>query len=457
MTEPHLSVAIVGAGPAGFYAAGALSKHKDLPVAVDIFDRLPAPYGLVRYGVAPDHENIRNVIRVYRKTLGGDRVRFFGNVEFGKDVTRADLLAHYDRVLYSTGAQADRRLGVPGEDLPGSLSATAFVAWYNGHPDYVDLQPDLSADTAVVVGVGNVGIDVARILARSIDVLRKTDMADYALDVLAESKIKDIHVLGRRGPAQAKFTNPEIRAFEALHEADTIINPKDLELDPDSTALLETDRTAKTNIEILHHLAEHAYTGREKRVHFHFFASPVEIAGDERVESLKYEKNRLETTDSGYQQAVGTGLFHTIPCGLVLRSIGYKGVPLPDVPFHPRWATIPNLAGRITDPETDEVIPREYVAGWAKRGPTGLIGANKTGAVETVGNLLEDVADEGLGLPNKPAPDAIVELLTERDVRFVTSEDWGQIESLEHEEGAAQGRPRVKFTSIDQMLDACKP
>ncbi len=456
MNNEHLSVAIIGAGPAGFYAAGALVSQKEFPVSVDIFDRLPAPYGLVRYGVAPDHEKIRNVIRIYQKTAANEAVRFFGNVEYGTDITHRDLLASYDRVIYTTGAPSDRNLGIPGEDLEGSRSATEFVAWYNGHPDYVDLNPNLDIDSVIVVGVGNVAIDVARILARSIDELSKTDIADHALDSLSNSKVKDIYVIGRRGPAQAKFTNPEIREFGKLEIADAVVRAAELELDPASAEVCENDRTARVNLVILNELAEAGITGKEKRVHFRFLVSPVEIYGEGgRVEAVKLERNRLEATDSGYLNSVGTGEFETIEAGMILRSVGYRGVPLPDVPFESRRATIPNEAGRIKDPDSGSFVPREYVAGWAKRGPTGVIGTNKADAVETVKSLFDDVRREGFGLSDRPCHDDIMGLLRNRDIRFVSYDDWRRIEALEQERGEAQGRPRVKFVSVDDMLAAC--
>ncbi len=451
-----LRVAVIGSGPAGFYAAGALVAGEDPQVSVDMFDRLPAPYGLVRYGVAPDHENIRNVLRIYRKTLANDNVRFFGNVEYGSDLKLADLLEYYDYVVFSTGAPTDRSLGIPGEDLAGSLSATEFVAWYNGHPDFVDLDVSLDMESVIVVGVGNVAVDVARILARSIEELKTTDIADYALEALSKSRVKDIYVLGRRGPAQAKFTNPEIREFGKLSEADAVVRAEELILDPASEASLEEDRTARKNLEILRELAETGLTGKPKRVHFRFLVSPVEILGDDSgMSAVKIERNELRATDTGYLNSYGTGEFETIEAGMILRSVGYRGLPLPELPYDQRKGTVPNKAGRIFDAESGNIVDRVYVAGWAKRGPTGVIGTNKADAVETVACLLEDARDADRGFAANPDPKAIEALLSSRGVQVVSYDDWCRIESLEEERGEKEGRPRVKFLRAEEMLAVC--
>lgn len=451
-----LRVAVVGSGPAGFYAAGSLVAQEDVPVSVDMFDRLPAPYGLVRYGVAPDHENIRNVLRIYRKTLGDERVRFFGNVEYGRDLSHADLLELYDYVVFSTGAPTDRSLGIPGEELKGSLSATEFVAWYNGHPDYVDLDVSLDMESVVVVGVGNVAIDVARILARSVEELATTDIADYALEALSKSRVKDVYVLGRRGPAQAKFTNPEIREFGKLEAADAVVREEELVLDPLSEASLEDDRTARKNLEILHDLAATGLTGKPKRVHFRFLVSPVEIIGDESgMKAVRVERNELRPTETGYLNSYGTGEFETIEAGMILRSVGYKGLPLAELPYDKKRGTVPNRGGRIFDPETGELVARSYVAGWAKRGPTGVIGTNKADAVETVASLLEDAREMESGFAERPDPSDVDKLLSSRGVHCVSYEDWCRIEALEEERGEREGRPRVKFLRAEEMLAAC--
>jgi ferredoxin--NADP+ reductase len=453
--ERPLRVVVIGAGPAGFYAAGALIGQTDIPVSVDILDRLPAPYGLVRYGIAPDHEKIRSVIRIYDKTASDERVRFFGNVEFGRDISREDLLEYYDQIIYAVGAQSDRDLGIPGEELPRSLSATAFVGWYNGHPDYSYLDIDLSIRSVCVVGLGNVAIDVARILARSVDELRTTDIADYALDALATSTVKDIYVLGRRGPAQAKFTTPEINEFTHLENADPVVYSPHLELDPASRASLEDSRTRRRNYEILTGFADRAPTGKPKRIHFLFYASPVEIIGDATtgVTGIRVELNELTPTESGYIQAVGTETYDTLEVDMVLRSVGYKGVPLPGVPYQLGKGTIPNHKGRIFDPTTGHIHPREYVAGWAKRGPSGVVGTNKADAVETVECLLQDAGEIAAIGDDNADPNAVNALLESRGVRYISFEDWQRVKEHEEKLGSEQGKPRVKFVETSNVLE----
>lgn len=451
--ERPLRVAIIGAGPSGFYAAGALLQQKEVQVLVDMFDRLPTPYGLVRYGVAPDHPKIKSVTKVYERTTANPHFRFYGNVDFGKDITHTDLRRHYDQIVYAVGAQSDRKLAIPGEELAGSLSATEFVAWYNGHPDFADLELDLNCEAAVVVGVGNVAMDVARILAKSVDELRDTDITDYALEKLATSQIKDIYVLSRRGPAQVKFTPPEIREFGELTVADVVVNKTELDLDPLSAAEAAESTETQRNLEHLHEYAGRELTGKPRRVHFRFLVSPVELLGQEgRVSAVRIEKNELCADETGYLNAHGIGEFETIPAGLVLRSVGYKGIPLEDVPYDQRRGTIPNTQGRVKDPATGDVLVGEYVVGWAKRGPSGVIGTNKPDAAETVQTMLAD-------LPHTPPapqadPLAIDGLLEERQLEFVTIEGWRLLDQLEVANGKAQGKPRVKFTRIQDMLAA---
>src|SRR5262249_8289875 len=327
-TTNPLRVAVFGAGPAGFYAVEELLKQQEISVAVDLFDRLPTPYGLVRGGVAPDHQKIKAVIRQYEKTAARPGFRFFGNVTFGEDLSLDELLVHYHQVLLTTGAESDRRMGIPGEDLPGSYPATVFVGWYNGHPDYRDLQFDLSAERVAVVGNGNVAMDVTRILARSVDELAKTDIADYALEALRHSKIKEIYLLGRRGPAQAAFTNPEIRELTELAVADLVVRPEELELDEvnrEFLALHAAEQTHQRNVDILTAQIPKGEGSRPKKIRARFFVSPVEVLGKGRVEGLRLEKNRLVKDENGVFKAQGTGVYEEIPCQLVFRSIGYKG------------------------------------------------------------------------------------------------------------------------------------
>lgn len=446
-------VAIIGAGPSGFYAAGALLQQKEIAVSVDMFDRLPTPYGLVRYGVAPDHQKIKSVTKVYERTASNPNFRFFGNIDFGSDITHADLRQYYDQIIYAVGAQSDRKLNIPGEDTANSLSATEFVAWYNGHPDYVDLDLDLSCEAAVVVGVGNVAMDVARVLAKSVDELKETDIADHALEKLAQSQIKDIYVLSRRGPAQVKFTPPEIKEFGELAIADVVVNAKALELDPESAAEVASRSETARNLEHLRDYSKRELTGKPRRVHFCFLVSPVEILEENgKLSAVRLEENALQADETGYLNSVGTGVYQTISAGLVLRSVGYKGIPLEDVPYDQRRGTIPNDQGRVQDPATGTAVGGEYVVGWAKRGPSGVIGTNKPDAVETVELMLSDLPK--LTPATQPDPAAIDALLEERKLVFVTIEGWHIIDELEVAKGEAQGRPRIKFTRIQEMLDA---
>ena len=451
--ERPLRVAIVGAGPSGFYAAGALLKPTDLSVTVDMFERLPAPHGLVRYGVAPDHQNIKSVSKVYDRTADSENFRFFGNVEYGRDINYDDLRAHYDAVIYAVGAQSDRRLNIPGEDLPNSMSATEFVAWYNGHPDYVDLAPDLSCEAALVVGVGNVAMDVARILAKSAAELKTSDIADHALAALEQSNIKRVYVVARRGPAQSKFTNVEIREFGHLDVADVIVDKAELRLDAASSASVQDDTSAQKNMDYLNAYSEMGSTGKPHQVFFRFLLSPVEIIGDDgKIVAVKLEKNRLRPTNTGYINSEGTGEFETIECGMVLRSVGYKGLPLPGVPYNERRGTIPNDVGRIVDPATEKPLYGEYVVGWAKRGPTGVIGTNKPDSIETVNSLLDDLRSGKITPATNADPDAVTALLAQRNVRYVSIAEWRVLRDMEVAKGVEEGRPRVKFTDRAEML-----
>lgn len=445
--SPSLRVAIVGAGPSGLFAADALLKARD-DVRVDIFDRLPTPYGLVRYGVAPDHAKIKSVTRTFEKTCRDPRVRFFGNVDMGRDLTVDELRERAHAVVLAVGASSDRSLGIPGEDLAGSLSATEFVAWYNGHPDYVALDPFLNATHVAVVGMGNVAVDVARILAKSVDELRTTDIADHAIEALSESRVEEISMLGRRGPAQAKWTTKELRELGELANADLYIDPAELELDPASAAAVEEDAITKRNLAILQDFAKLEPTGKPRKLRLRFFVSPVELRGEDDVASeLVIGRNRLEPREGGYLAAVDTGERETIPVGLVLRSVGYRGVPIPGVPFDERRGVVPNDGGRVLD-ESGSPVPGTYVAGWIKRGPSGVIGTNKADAMKTVEALLADEQRT----PSDPSEGAIPTLLSRRGVRFVDFGGWLRLDQVEVERGAPEGRPRVKVVDIDEML-----
>ncbi len=451
--ERPLRVAIIGAGPSGYYAAGALIAQKKIPASVDIFDRLPTPFGLVRHGVAPDHPKIKSVIKVFEKISSDPRVRFFGNVECGADLTHEALRRFYDAVIYAFGASADRRLGIPGEDLRGVHSATEFVGWYNSHPDFADLSFDIAgAHNVVVIGNGNVSVDVARILSECFDVLATTDISDDALTALRASHIEKVYMLGRRGPAQASFTNPELRELGEIACADIIVDPRELELDANSQKQVEQEKQIALNLETLREYSRRAPSGRPRQLILRFLTSPVEILGDGgRMTTVKLERNELRPTAEGDLRAVGTGQFEVVACDLLFRAVGYKGIPIPDVPFDERRGVIPNERGRVVDPQTKQPISGEYTVGWVKRGPKGVIGTNKQDAQETVDLLLSDA-------PSLPRvadgdPQAIVNYLKQRQCKVVEWTDWQRLDRSEIERGKVQGRPRVKFNRIADMLD----
>ena len=433
-------VAIVGSGPSGYFAAASLLKLADAPEAIDVhvdmIEMLPTPWGLVRSGVAPDHPKIKSISAQFEKTASHPQFRFFGNVVVGEHVHASELAEHYDAVIYAVGAQTDRRLGIPGEDLPGSWAATELVAWYNGHPDYQQLEFDLDVESAVVIGNGNVALDVARMLALTPEELAPTDATDASIEAIAASSLREIVVVGRRGPAQAAFTTPELQEMGDLAGADVIVDPADLEgADP-------KDTNSERNLAVLRDFAAREPTGKPRRVVFRFFHSPVAILGDERVEGVDLVCNELDANE----RAVPTDEHETISCGLVFRSVGYHGVELPGVPFDPATGTIPNERGRVS--------PGVYCAGWIKRGPTGVIGTNKKDAAETVETLLEDAAAGRL----EPKPDAtavaVDALLFERGVDVVEYDGWMAIDEAERTAGEKSGRPRVKLCSWDELLAA---
>ena len=458
-TEQHpLRVAIIGAGPTGFYAAEHLFKQKNLVIEVDLYDRLPTPFGLVRGGVAPDHQKIKSVTKAYDRTAANPRFRFYGYVEFGSDVTLEDLKKYYHQILFSTGAQTDRNLGIPGEDLKGSHAATEFVAWYNGHPDYRDREFDLSKESAAVIGVGNVAVDVARILCRTPEELAETDIADYAEEALRASRIKDVYMIGRRGPAQAAFTNPEIKEMGEMPGADVVILPEEAELDELSKKWLERegDKTARRNVEIVQEYARRKPTGKPRRLHIRFLESPVELIGNDagEIETMRIVHNELYVDEKKSLRPRATDRFEDLPIGLVFRSVGYRGVPLPGVPFHEKWGVILNEKGRVIDPDTKRPVTGLYAAGWIKRGPSGVIGTNKPDALETVECMMEDLA-EGLTFhPSETQASAVEKLIRERKPNFVSWTDWQRLDEIEVRRGKQEGRPRVKFTKVEEMHEA---
>lgn len=449
-----LRVAIIGSGPAGFYAVSNFFKHKDLAVELDMFDRLPTPFGLVRAGVAPDHQKDKSVMRAYDKSATNPNFRFFGNVEYGTHIKLADLTAHYHQVIFTTGAPVDRNLDIPGEDLIGSHSATEFVAWYNGHPDFANLKFDLSQENVSIVGMGNVAMDVARILSKTPEELSETDMADYALEALRASNVKQVYLLGRRGPAQAAFTPPEIKEIGELADSDVTVLADEALVDAHSLQYLEAnpDKNAEKNIAYVTEYAARERTGKSKLLTVRFLVSPVELLGEDgRVRAVKLVKNEAYMSDDGSVRPRATDVVEELPAGLVFRSVGYKGLPLPEVPFHESWGTIYNDKGRVQSAEGEQVTGL-YTAGWIKRGPTGVIGTNKTDAQETVQCMVEDLAAGKILQPDDASREAIDTLVRERQPEVVSYADWKRIDEKEIENGEAQNRPRVKFTNVADML-----
>jgi ferredoxin/flavodoxin---NADP+ reductase len=462
-----LEIAVVGSGPAGIYTAEALIKQTAAltpprPVRVDVLDRLPTPYGLVRYGVAPDHPSIRSIADYLRNVLEHDGVQFLGGVHLGYYVTREDLLASYDAVVYATGAMRDRRMGIPGEDLPGSYAATDFVNWYCGHPDSEAGAFTLDAESVAVIGVGNVAVDVARILVKDPAELRRTDIPQSVLEALMASKVREVHVIGRRGPAQAKFTTKELRELGELAGVDIVVHPDEIDLgafDPtgQSAELADSDRRVRGNLKVIQDWAGRAPgAGAERRLTLRFWLRPAGIEGAERLSGLTAERTRLD--DQG--NFTGTGEFETIPVQMVFRSVGYQSVPLPGVPFDERSHTVPNADGRVLGPD-GAPLPGEYVAGWLKRGPTGVVGTNKSDAAGTVRSLLADVAGldgDGSTAARRQSRDEFVAQLAARGVRPVSYADWLRVEQAEAELGSSLGRgERVKIGDRVAIEALCRP
>jgi ferredoxin--NADP+ reductase len=439
-----MRVAIIGSGPAGFYAAEALLRRSDTAVDVDLFDRLPTPYGLVRGGVAPDHQKIKGVTRVFASTAARPTFRFMGNVRLGRDLTVEDLRRHYHQIVYATGNESDRRLGIPGEGIPRCTPATVFVGWYNGHPDFRHALFDFSVRRVAIIGNGNVAVDVARILLRSTAELARTDMADYALAALRESRVREVLLVGRRGPAQAAFSPAELEELGKLEEADPIVDPADL------AGLDAPD--AKANLELLRGFAARPRRPGAKRLEFLFLRSPVEILADEAggVAGMVLERNRLEPRPDGSLVARGTGERERVEVGMVLPAVGYAADPIPGVPHDPRTRTVANEDGRVVDPVTRARVPNEYVVGWARSGAQGLIGEHKKGSAHVVGHMIADGA--GLEARALPPRDAVDALLRERGVRVVTFDDWRRLDEIEVARGVRRGAPRDKLVDVEAML-----
>ncbi|UXA08447.1 FAD-dependent oxidoreductase [Mycobacterium sp. SMC-2] len=445
-------VAIVGSGPSGYFAASSLLKAADaaddMDMAVDMLEMLPTPWGLVRSGVAPDHPKIKSISKQFEKTAEDPRFRFFGNVVVGEHVQPGELAERYDAVVYAVGAQSDRALKIPGEDLPGSMAAVEFVGWYNAHPHFQESAPDLSGARAVVVGNGNVALDVARILVTDPDELARTDIADHALESLRPCGVEEVVIIGRRGPLQTAFTTLELRELADLEGVDVIVDPAQLEgiTEEDADA---AGKTTKLNIKVLRDYAARAPRPGHRRIVFRFMTSPIEIKGDGKVQSIVLGRNELVTDDNGRVSAKDTGEREELPVQLVVRSVGYRGVPTPGLPFDDQTATIPNTAGRV------EGSRNEYVVGWIKRGPTGVIGTNKKDSQDTVDTLLADLdraTESGLAdFPDDHA-DKLAAWLASRQPKLVTSAHWKLIDRHERAAGEALGRPRVKLPNVTELL-----
>lgn len=436
-----LRVAVIGAGPSGLYLAGHLLKQATVPVSVDVFDRLPTPWGLVRSGVAPDHPKIKSVSRVFEKIAEDRRFRFYGSVEFGVDLKREDMASYYHAVVYAVGAQTDRRLGIPGEDLPGSHAAVDFVAWYNGHPDYRGRRFDLTGKRAALIGNGNVSMDVARILCTDPAVLGGTDIADHALTALRDSAIRQVVVCGRRGPEQAAFTTPELKELGLLPGVRVVAHQNEVGT--------PTGKNPNSNIEVLRTHATAPRDPQAREIEFRFLLSPVEIRGAGRVEEVEFDVNELVYED-GVARVRPSGRREVISCDLLIRSIGYRGAPLPGVPFDERTGRIPNVAGRVT--KSHGAAPSEYCVGWIKRGPNGVIGTNRKCATETASALLSDHAEGAVGRPVNPDPEAVGELLAARGITVVDQAGWLRIDSFERSQGERTSRPRVKLCRREDLL-----
>lgn len=441
-----MRVAVVGAGPAGLYAVESLLEAAP-DFCIDVFDRLPTPYGLVRYGVAPDNQKMKSVTRVLCKSFNNNAlVRFIGNVRFGVDVKRADLLQFYDAIIYATGAQAERRLGIPGEELPGSYGAKEFVEWYNGHPDAAHRNFFLDKRHAAVIGAGNVALDVARMLVRSPEEIASTDVPDRVLAAFRDNQITDVHLIARRGPAQAKFTPVELRGLGDLLNADIIVRPEEMLLSDSDEIRIGENRELRTNIAMLRERAETPLQGKERRLHIRFLRSPVRILGEKHVEGIVLEGNKQ--LPDGHVR--GTGNSETIKVDMIFRAVGYRSLRLPDVPFDEAKSIIPNNQGRVLN-ENGEPTEKEYVTGWAKRGPSGTIGTNRSDSAETVSTLLANRAAHKAC--NRSDPEQILMFLGNRRVDYTNWVNWLRLDDYETQLGHKQSRPRVKTPDLHSMLE----
>lgn len=445
-------VAVVGAGPSGYFAAASLLRFADSSVAdggadvhVDMLEMLPTPWGLVRSGVAPDHPKIKSISRTFEKTSADPRFRFFGNIAVGRDVSADDLASRYDAVVYAVGTQSDRALGIPGEDLPGSVAAVDFVGWYNAHPHFAEMAPDISSGRAVVIGNGNVAIDVARILVTDPDVLAGTDIADHALDALRQRGVSEVVIAGRRGPLQGAFTTLELRELGELEGVDVIVDPADLKDITDEEAAA-AGKTTAANIKVLREYSTREPREGMRRIVFRFCTSPIEITGNEKVETIVLGRNELFTDEHGRQVARDTGQRETLPAQLVVRAVGYRGVAIPGLPFDERSGTIPHSEGKISDRECD------YVVGWIKRGPSGVIGTNKSDSQDTVDTLVANLTSAPPRDTGADYADELAAWLADRQPQVVTEAHWQLIDAHERSSGEPHGRPRVKLVNVTDML-----
>ncbi|MGA0261675.1 MAG: FAD-dependent oxidoreductase [bacterium] len=452
MNDSAKRVAIVGSGPAAFYSAMELLRHDDPMVSVDMLERLPTPYGLVRGGVAPDHEKIKSVTKIFERAAGHPRFRFFGNVEFGKDIQRLELLEHYHAVIYAFGSRTDRHLNIIGETLPGSHAATEFVGWYNGHPDYRHHQFDLTSKRVAIIGMGNVAIDCARILCQDPENLAKTDIAQHALEALRQSEVEEVFLIGRRGPVQAAFTPAEVRELLHLPKVDAVMRASDLELDDHSKEeLSKASRNTKLNLEILQQIHDQGDRGNPRKLHLCFLISPTKIEGSEKVEGLELVHNEI-VKEGGVLRAKATDEVMHLNVDMVFRSIGYMGEAIPGLPFDDRRGTLPNDQGQLLDGVDGKLLNQEYTAGWIKRGPSGVIGTNKQDATETVSRLKKNWQTSPTPQPKLVQHD-LLDLLKKKKIQFVSFEDWKKLDKFEIEQGQQNGKSRHKICEVQEMLD----